>query len=53
MNSLEIASLKNCNLKTSKSAYSNHRQWGVFLKTQYFKRLIYDFKGQTAILSNV
>jgi hypothetical protein len=52
MNRLETAFLKNCNLKTQKNAYSNRRQYDTFLKTQYFKRLTCDFKGQTAILPN-
>jgi hypothetical protein len=39
MNRLETAFLKNWNLKTQKSAYSNRKQCGAFLKTQYFKRL--------------
>jgi hypothetical protein len=43
MNRLKIAFLKNCDLKTQKSAYSNRRQLGAFLKTQYFKRLTCDF----------
>jgi len=47
MNRLETAFLK-----TQKSAYSNRKQYGAFLKTQYFKRLSWDFKGQTAILPN-
>jgi hypothetical protein len=52
MNCLEIAFLKNYDLKTQESAYSNRRQCDAFLKTQYFKRLTCDFKGQTAILPN-
>jgi hypothetical protein len=52
MNSLEIAFLKNYDLKMQKSAYSNRRQCDAFLKTHYFKRLTCDFKGQTAILPN-
>jgi hypothetical protein len=52
MNCLKTAFLKISDLKTQKSAYSNRRQWGAFLKTQYFKRLTCDFKDQTAILSN-
>jgi hypothetical protein len=52
MNRLETAFLKNCDLKMQKSAYSNHRQLGAFLKTQYFKRQTCDFKDQTAILPN-
>jgi hypothetical protein len=50
MNRLETAFLKNCDLKTQKSVYSNRRQWGAFLKTQYFKMLTCDFKDQTTIL---
>jgi hypothetical protein len=45
MNRLETAFLKNCDLKMQKSAYSNCRQCGAFLKTQYFK-------GKTVILPN-
>jgi hypothetical protein len=52
MNRLKTAFLKNCDLKTQKGAYSNRRQCDAFLKTQYFKRLICDFKDQTAILPN-
>jgi hypothetical protein len=52
MNRLKIAFLKNCDLKTQKNAYSNRRQLGTFLKTQYFKMLTCDFKGQTVILPN-
>jgi hypothetical protein len=52
MNLLKSAFLKNCDLKKQKNAYSNRRQLGVFLKTQYFKRLTYDIKDQTAILPN-
>jgi hypothetical protein len=52
MNGLETAFLKNYDLKTNKSAYSNHKLWGAFLKTQYFKMLTCDFKCQTAILPN-
>jgi hypothetical protein len=52
MNSLETAFLKNCDSKTQKNAYSNRKQCGAFFKTQYFKRLTYNFKGQTAILLN-
>jgi hypothetical protein len=52
MNRLRIAFLKNCNLKTLKAAFSNHRQWNAFLKTHNFKKLTCDFKGQTAILLN-
>jgi hypothetical protein len=52
MNRLETVFLKNCDLKTQKSAYSNPRQWGAFLKMQYFKKLNCDFKCQTAILPN-
>jgi len=43
---------ENCDLKMQKNAYSNRRQCGAFLKTQYFKRLTCDFKGQTVILPN-
>jgi hypothetical protein len=51
MNRLKTAFLKNCDLKKQKSAYSNRRQCGVFLKTQYFKGLICDFaKRLTAFL---
>jgi hypothetical protein len=50
MNSLKTAFLKNYDLKTQKSAYSNRRQCDAFLKTRYFKRLTCDFKGQTVIL---
>jgi hypothetical protein len=53
MNLLKTVFLKNCDLKTQKSAYSNRRQCGTFLKMQYFKRLTYDFKCQTTILPNV
>jgi hypothetical protein len=49
---LETVFLKNCDLKTQKNTYLNCRQLSDFLKTQYFKRLTYDFKGQTAILPN-
>jgi hypothetical protein len=52
MNRLKTVFLKNSDLKTQKSAYLNRMQHGVFLKTQYFKRLTCDFKGQTAILPN-
>jgi hypothetical protein len=52
MNRLETVFLKNCDLKTQKSVYSNRKQCGTFLKTQYFKRLTCDFKGQIAILPN-
>jgi hypothetical protein len=52
MNRLETAFLKIYDLKMQKSVYLNRRQFGAFLKMQYFKRLIYDFKGQTAILPN-
>jgi hypothetical protein len=47
MNRLKTAFLKNYDLKTQKSAYSNRRQCSAFLKTQYFKSLAYDFKCQT------
>jgi hypothetical protein len=52
INRLKTAFLKNCDLKTRESAYSNRRQCDDFLKAQYFKRLTYDFKGQTTILPN-
>jgi hypothetical protein len=52
MNCLKTEYLKNWDLKTQKNAYSNRRQFGTFLKTQYFKRLICDFKGQIVILLN-
>jgi len=52
MNRLETAFLKNCDLKKQKSTYSNRREYGAFLKTQYFKRLTCDFKSETAILPN-
>jgi hypothetical protein len=43
MNRLKTTFLKNCELKTQKSVYSNRRQCDAFLKTQYFKRLNCDF----------
>jgi hypothetical protein len=49
INRLETAFLKNCDLKMQKSVYSNRRQYDAFLKTQYFKMLTCDFKGQTVI----
>jgi hypothetical protein len=52
MNCLKIAFLKNCDLKTQEIAYSNRKQCDVFLKTQYFKMLTCNFKGQNAILTN-
>jgi len=52
MNRLETAFLKNCDLKTQNFIYSNRRQCDIFLKTQYFKKLTCDFKGQTTILPN-
>jgi hypothetical protein len=52
MNHFETAFLKNCDLKTQKNTYSNRRQLGAFFKMQYFKRLTYNFKCQTAILPN-
>jgi hypothetical protein len=39
--------LKNYDLKTQTRAYSNRKQCDAFLKTQNFKRLTCDFKGQT------
>jgi hypothetical protein len=45
MNRLRIAFLKNCNLKTQKTAFSNRKQVCVFLKMQ-------NFKGQIEILPN-
>jgi len=42
---LKTAFLKNYDLKTQKNAYSNCRQYDIFLKTQYFKRLTCNFKG--------
>jgi hypothetical protein len=52
MNRLEIAFLKNCDLETQKTVLSNPKQWSAFLKIRNFKRLTYDFKGQTVILPN-
>jgi hypothetical protein len=53
MNRLKTAFLKNYDLKTQKSAYSNRRQCSAFLKTQYFKRLNCDFvKRLTAFFKN-
>jgi hypothetical protein len=52
MNYVGTVFLKNWNLKTQKTTFSNRRQCGTFFKTQDFKRLTCDFKGQTAILPN-
>jgi hypothetical protein len=37
MNRLEIEFLKNCDLKTQKTVFSNRSKCGVFFKTQNFK----------------
>jgi hypothetical protein len=34
---LEITFLKNCDLKTQKTAFLNRSRWDIFLKMQNFK----------------